>query len=166
MLGTYLPTIWHSASSLLARCTSYEKNHFCRQEDNQDTKFTASSIHLLTLLTQTALPVVPDLTIFSKQLISYVPQKASGVMDCRQAQTMSRSVWSKTLAQPGNKIPLVWILAGCGLTSNCVQEHKCRHNKGEFTSEAAESQPYTSRGGGLGGGTELQWTNLPQLLLN
>lgn len=125
MLETYLLTIWHSGNSLLmAHCTSYAKNCFCRQEENQGTKFIAFLIDLLTLPTKTVLLLVPDLARFSKQLISYGPQKATGVTDCRWVQATSKSVRSKSPFPASKQDPP--FLDPCGYWTRWQRAWECK----------------------------------------
>lgn len=92
MLENYLLTIWHSANSLLmAHCTSYAKNHFCRQEENQGTRFIALLIHLLTLPTKTVLLLVPDLVRFF-QTTYFLCATESNWSDRLQMSTSSEQI--------------------------------------------------------------------------
>lgn len=61
------------------------------------TKLIAFLILLVPLPTETVLVLVPDLVRPSKQFISYVPQKATGVTDLRSVPAMSKSLRKKTL---------------------------------------------------------------------
>lgn len=136
--------------------TSYAENHFCRQEENQGSKFIVFLIHLLTLPTRTVLLFAPDLVRFSKQCILYGLQRASGVTDCRWVQALSKSVRSKPPFQASKQDPPFLDPVGTGLAGNVPENTNTGVTKGDLW--AAESWPRTSYCRGAGEGTALEWT--------
>lgn len=131
------------------------------------TKFIAFLILLVPLPTMTVLFLVPDLVRPSKQFISCVPQKATGVTDRRWVQAMGKPLRSKAPFPGSKQDPRVL--------------HPCRHcnhwqlglrmprlmwQKETWALQNHNSTPATCKDAGLGGGTKLQWSNLPQPLLN